>query len=103
METVSLARRITRILDVFHGKDYEEKIERLTQETLSSKLRECNEEILKFETKYGMAFEDFKNAWDEDKIPDKRSHEVETDYIEWEAVSMEKNRWLSALRDIRRK
>jgi len=40
---------------------------------------------------------------DEDKIPDKHSHEVETDYIEWEDVWMEKNRWLSALRDIRGK
>jgi len=42
-----------------------------------------------------------KKAWDEDEIRDKHSHEVEIDYIEWEAIEQEKSRWLSVLRKMR--
>jgi hypothetical protein len=65
------------------------------------KCKECNEEILEFETKYGMSFGEFEKAWDADGIRAKHSHEVEIDYIEWEAIEQEKSRWLSVLRKMR--
>lgn len=43
-----------------------------------------------FEAKYGLTFADFAQAWQEGKIPDKYSHEVERDFMEWEARRMEK-------------
>lgn len=103
MKTISLPKNITELLDmeIIHGKTYVEKIETLALENIGSKLKECNEEILKFETRYGMSFREFGKAWDEGKIRDKHSHEVESDYIEWEAIEMEKNRWLSVLRKTR--
>jgi hypothetical protein len=103
MKTVSLPKNITELLDmeIIRGKTYEEKIEMLALDSFVSKLKECNEEILEFETKYGMSFGEFEKAWDEDEIWDKHSHEVETDYIEWEAIEQEKSRWLSVLRKMR--
>ena len=103
MKTISLPRNITELLDmeIIRGKTYEEKIEMLALGSFVSKLKECNEEILEFETRYGMSFREFGKAWDEGKIRDKHSHEVESDYIEWEAIEMEKNRWLSVLRKTR--
>ena len=104
MKTISLPRNITELLDmeIIRGKTYEEKIEMLALDSFVSKLKECNEEILEFETKYGMSFGEFEKAWDEDGIRDKHSHKVESDYIEWEAIEQEKSRWLSVLRKIRR-
>ncbi len=104
MKTISLPRNITELLDmeIIRGKTYEEKIEMLALGSFVSKLKECNEEILEFETKYGMSFGEFEKAWDEDRIRDKHSHKVESDYIEWEAIELEKSRWLSVLRKIRR-
>jgi hypothetical protein len=103
MKTVSLPKNITELLDmeIIRGKTYEEKIEMLALDSFVSKLKECNEEILEFETKYGLSFGEFEKAWDEDEIRDKHSHEVETDYIEWEAIEQEKSRWLSVLRKMR--
>jgi hypothetical protein len=103
MKMVSLPKNITELLDmeIIRGKTYEEKIEMLALDSFVSKLKECNEEILEFETKYGMSFGEFEKAWDEDGIRDKHSHEVETDYIEWEAIEQEKSRWLSVLRKMR--
>jgi len=103
MKTVSLPKNITELLDmeIIRGKTYEEKIEMLALDSFVSKLKECNEEIFEFETKYGMSFDEFEKAWDEDEIRDKHSHEVETDYIEWEAIEQEKSRWLSVLRKMR--
>ena len=45
-----------------------------------------------------MKFEEFRRAWEAEKIKDKYSHEVEADYIEWEALEMEKERWLELLK-----
>jgi hypothetical protein len=39
-----------------------------------------------FREQYGMDFEAFKEAWEQGRIPDKHSYEVEHDYWEWEAA-----------------
>ncbi len=61
-------------------------------EIVKSKIKECNELIAHFESKYGMKFEEFKIKWKTGKIKDRYSHEVESDYIEWEALEMEKRK-----------
>jgi len=101
MSIVKLPEDIKELLDIIQGESYEEKIKVLAIEKIRSNLEECNKNILRYETKYGMTFEEFKKLWDEDKIENKFSHEVETDYIEWEALEMEKKHWLSLLRRIK--
>ncbi len=39
-----------------------------------------------FEERYGMSFEDFRQAWESGKLADRHSYEVERDYWEWEAA-----------------
>ena len=39
-----------------------------------------------FEERYGMSFEDFRQAWESGKIAGRYSYEVERDYWEWEAA-----------------
>lgn len=41
---------------------------------------------------YTMDFSAFKRAWDEGRIADKHSYEVERDYWEWEATVTDEER-----------
>ncbi|HLP46453.1 MAG TPA: hypothetical protein VK186_15435 [Candidatus Deferrimicrobium sp.] len=54
-------------------------------------MKEYNREILKFEKKYGLKFKEFEKMWDEGKIEDKNSNEIEGDFMDWEMMEMEKN------------
>jgi len=50
------------------------------------KLQEVTEQRRVFEQRYGLEFTAFAQAWDEGRIADKHSYEVERDYWEWEAA-----------------
>ena len=56
------------------------------------KLKETGEQRAAFEQRYGMDFAAFKQAWQEGRIADKHSHQVERDYWEWEAATTDKER-----------
>jgi asparagine synthetase A len=47
-----------------------------------------------------MDFEAFKQAWNEDQIPNKHSYEVERDYWEWEAAVTDERRLREALEEL---
>ena len=99
MITITIDEKTKRMLDAFSGRDYKEKFGNLIRESIKAKIKECNELISKFETKYKVEFEEFKKLWEADKIEEKHSYEVETDFLEWEALEMEKAEWLRLLRD----
>jgi len=101
MSIIELPEDVLEILDIVQGRTYEEKIRILAVEKIQSNLEECNRGILKYESKYGMTFEEFRNLWDKSEIKNKYSIEVETDYIEWEALEMEKKHWLTLLRRLK--
>jgi hypothetical protein len=50
------------------------------------KLKETREQRVAFETRYGMGFAAFQQAWEQGQIADKHSYEVERDYWAWEAI-----------------
>jgi len=56
------------------------------------KLKETGERKAAFEQRHGMYFEAFKQAWDEGRIADKHSYEIERDYWEWEATVTDEDR-----------
>lgn len=56
------------------------------KELVSLKIKELSGQIELFEDRYGTDFDAFKKAWDEERIPDRHSYEVEKDYREWEAA-----------------
>jgi len=100
MEAVLLDRRLVERIRSFSGETVEAKIIYLARETIAAKLKACNERISDYEFRYGMSFRDFDAAWDRDGIPDKHSYQVESDFIEWEALEMEKQHWLSHVREL---
>jgi hypothetical protein len=56
------------------------------------KLKETREQREAFEQRYGMDFPTFKQAWQEGRIADQHSYEVERDYWEWEATVTDEER-----------
>ncbi|OGC09672.1 hypothetical protein A3J90_02890 [candidate division WOR-1 bacterium RIFOXYC2_FULL_37_10] len=101
MPTFALSKQIIEMLNLFDGDTTEKKVVNLVNGNASLKLKECEDEIVKFESKYGMIFKDFEIIWNKGKISDKYSHQTERDYIEWEGFEQEKKHWLSALKEIR--
>jgi len=74
-----------------------EKIDDILISAIEGRLAQFNSEILKFEEKYGLPFHEFDKKWDEDKIKDKHSYEVESNFMDWEMLEMEKKELLTAL------
>lgn len=56
------------------------------------KQKEAREQREAFERRHGMDFSTFKQAWQEERIADKHSYEVERDYWEWEASVTDEKR-----------
>jgi len=100
MESISLSEALREALKMIEGKTTEEKIEYSIEEVLKHKLHQCNDDILSFEAKYGLSFEEFAAAWERGDIPHRHSYEVESDYIDWEALEMEKKNLLKTLAQI---
>ncbi len=100
MAVVSVSDKLLRVLEDFApGENLETKLENLTRVSLEHQLRACNEALSRFEAKYGLTFADFARAWQENKIPNKDSHDVERDFMEWEARHLEKEDLLAAVRE----
>lgn len=74
----------------FGPKKLHKKINEIFLTAVKSRLGEYNKKILEFEEKYGMSFKDFEKLWDKGKIKNKYSYEVESDFIDWEMLEMEK-------------
>lgn len=103
MPIVTVSEKLVRVLEAFvPGEDLETKLGNVTRERLESQLRECNTALSSFETKYGMPFAEFAVAWQADNIPQRRSHEVERDFMEWEARQMEHTDLLAAVQELDR-
>lgn len=103
MKTIALADNLLDSLELVPGKDFQEKLSRLLENSLVLHLRECEDYLLKLESKYGMDFKSFAELWEQGGVPDKHSHEVERDFMEWEGFTMERLSLLKALRDLKAK
>ena len=103
MKTISLTDNMEDSLDLVPGKDLQEKFSRLLENTLVLNLRECEDYLFKYEAKYGMDFSRFAELWGQGEIPDKHSHEIERDYMEWEGFVMERSSLLKALRNMKKR
>ncbi len=101
MPVVTVSEKLVRVLEAFApGEDLETKLENVTRERLESQLRLCTEALGGFEAKYEMTFSKFAQAWQDEKIPQHRSHEVERDFMEWEAQHVEQIDLLAAIQEL---
>ncbi len=101
MQTVSISDKLLDKLKYIEGKELDEKILNLLKTNALMRLKECEERIFEFESKYGMDFGSFKNVWEEGSLEDKHSHRTERDFMEWEGFEHERKKWLNTLRDIK--
>ena len=64
------------------------------------KLAEVGVQRRAFENKYGMDFAAFEQAWQEERIADRHSYEVEHDYWEWEAAVSDEEQLIKMLESL---
>ena len=67
-----------------------------------SRLEKYNREIVEFEEKYGVPFKKFESMWDNDELINRHSYEIESDFIDWEMLEMEKKDLMKALSQIKK-
>lgn len=100
MAVVTVSDKLRRVLEeITPGANLEAKLENLTRASLEPQLRTCNEALSHFEARYGLSFPEFARAWQEGKITNSHSHEVERNFMEWEAQHLEKEDILVAARE----
>ena len=85
------------LVDSFGQEVLKEKIHGFFLSALENQLEVYSRKILEFEKKYGTSFSEFEAKWNEGKIENKHSHEIEGDFMDWEMMQMEKKELLSAL------
>jgi len=88
--------------EVIHalGSDPEMEAVKIFNMGLKELLRECEEEIMNLEIKYGMSYEEFKSKLDSGELGDSFSYPLEKDAMLWEDLMTEKRLRLKIIRRI---
>lgn len=81
----------------FGEKALKEKTDDILLSAIESLIEKYTREVLRLEEKYGVSFKDFEQMWDKGEIKDRHSHEVESDFMDWEMLGMEKKDLLSVM------
>lgn len=84
------------------GADEEETAVKALTTGFRELLRECEQEILEFEIKYGMSFERFQKKLDAGEFGDPHSYPLEKDAMVWEDLVKEKQIRLESLYKLER-
>lgn len=85
------------LVESFGKEDLKKRVAHILLAGIESSLEKYTREILGFEEKYGDSFNEFEKKWDADQINDKHSYELESDFIDWEMLEMEKKGLLLTL------
>ena len=101
MKTVTLAEDMLDRLMSVRGRDLQEKITYLIENNLLLQLRECENFLFGFESRYGMEFSTFAELWDRGEMSNRHAHEVERDHMEWEGFAQERTQLLQAIRNMK--
>ena len=103
MTAVALSPQIALHLKSIEGRTNDDKLLRLLETYLAAQIRACEQEISAYEVKYRATFAEFAQAWERGEIRDRHSHAIERDYMEWEGLVVEKQKWLERLRSLPRR
>jgi len=88
-----ISKSIYKILTDLTGEArFEVALHLATKGLLRLKLKEVEAHMQQFEQRYQMEFSLFKQTWNEGRIANKHSYEVERDYWEWEAAVTNRTR-----------
>ena len=72
-------------------------VRKAVKDSLIHRLEKIDPEIEEFKEKYGMEFEEFQDAWEDDEIEDRYSYDVESDLWRWEELVTRKKKIEEAL------
>lgn len=98
---VELSERAQRILRKLQpASDLGSSIEAVTLDALRMRLRDIVDQVGTFEATYGRTFEEFAADWNAGRVDDRFSHRVERDFMEWEALTMERQEILGLIREL---
>ena len=98
---VEVSARTQRILQRLQpAADLASSIEAVTLDALRMRLRNVADRIGAFEASYGQPFEQFAADWDAGRVPDRFSRHVERDFMDWEALTMERQELLLLIREV---
>ena len=98
---VELSARTQRILQRLQpAADLAGSIEAVTLDALRMRLRDVADQIGAFEARHGRPFEEFAADWNVGRVPDRFAHHVERDFMEWEALTMERQELLMLIREL---
>lgn len=98
---VEVSPRTQRILQRLQpAADLASSIEAVTLDALRMRLRDAADQIGAFEARYGCSFEQFAADWNAGRLPDRFAHRVERDFMEWEALTIERQELLALIREL---
>ena len=98
---VHLSERAQRILRKLQpAPDLAGSIEAVTLDALRLRLRDIVDQLGIFEARYGRTFEQFATDWNAGRLADRFSHGIERDFMEWEALIMERQEILELIREL---
>lgn len=100
MSALDIATETLSYLDYVEGETVTDKILSLVAVHFAIQVQACEREIRQYELKYGTTFTEFAALWEKDEIPERWSHPVERDYMEWEGLETERKKWLSLLSNL---
>lgn len=78
------------LVESFGKEALKEKIDDILISAMEGLLEKQTREILKFEEKYGVSFQEFNRMWDKNEVADKHNYKIESDFMDWEMLEMEK-------------
>jgi len=86
------------LLEITGSSDLNMAVKEISKDAVEHRLEKIESEIRKFEEKYGMTFEEFKEAWEKGEVENKHSYEVEKDFWEWEGLISRKKKLKEVLK-----
>lgn len=98
---MQLSQRAQRVLRKLQpAGDLARSIEAVTLDALRMRLRDVVDSIGAFEAGYGRTFEQFSADWNGGRVAEPFSHRVERDFMDWEALTMERQELLDLIREL---
>jgi len=95
MTTTALQKKLSTLLP-----KGEKSLQGFVKEALLLRLQEANKKIALFEGTYNKNFAEFKRALGQIKGAKKYSYELESDYLDWEALEMYKRELMRVLHSL---
>ena len=95
MTTATIEKKIAPVLP--RG---EKTLKRFVKDALFLQLQDINKKIALFEGKYNCGFREFERGWKKMAQGKKYAHEVEGDYMDWEALEGHKRTIMSVIHSL---